>query len=69
MNVTFCLKARDAVINGKEIEYLELSWQEELTKKELASRFQTWLHDQTFVERNLPDLREASYCQLLINPS
>jgi len=69
MNVKFCLKAKDAVIGGREVDYLELSWQEDLTQKELASRFNTWLHDQTFVERNLPDLKEAAYCQLLINPS
>ena len=69
MNVKFCLKASDALIAGKSVDYLELCWQEELTHAQLAERFHTWLYDQAFVERCLPDLREAAFCQLLINPS
>jgi hypothetical protein len=69
MTVKFCLKAKDAIIRGTPIEYLELCWQEELTHTQLAQRFNTWLHDQTFVEKKLPDLKEAAFCQLFINPS
>jgi hypothetical protein len=69
MQVKFILKVKDAVIADKNIEYLELSWQEELTHAQLAAHFHSWLNDQTFIDRKLPDLKNAAYCQLFINPS
>ena len=69
MNVKFSLKVKGAVIADQNVEYLELSWQEELTRAQLAAHFHCWLNDQTFIERQLPDLKDADYCQLFINPS
>jgi hypothetical protein len=69
MLVKFNLKVRDAIIADTNVEYLEISWQEELTQRQLAARFHTWLNDQSFIEKKLPDLREAAFCQLSINPS
>jgi hypothetical protein len=69
MTVKFCLKMKDAIINGTSINYLEVAWEEELTARELAARFHVWLNDQTFIERKLPDLENATFCQLFINPS
>jgi hypothetical protein len=60
---------RDALIGDAVVDYLELGWQEELTPRQLAARFQAWLNDSTFIERKLPDLKEAAFCQLFISPS
>jgi hypothetical protein len=60
---------KDAVIDGTTIEFLEVAWEEELTARELAARFHVWLNDQTFIDRKLPDLETAAFCQLFINPS
>jgi hypothetical protein len=60
---------KNALIGTKSVDYLEINWQEELDQHQLANRFDTWLHDETFIERRLPDLKEAAYCQLQINPS
>ncbi len=68
MNVRFCLKMKNAHIGEDIIDFLELEWHEELTPRQLAARFHVWLNDQDFVERQLPDLKEAAYCQLSINP-
>lgn len=68
MQVQFSLKMKDALIEDNEIDYLQLDWQESLTPKELADYFNQWLSDQTFIERKLPELIDASYCQLFINP-
>jgi hypothetical protein len=69
MQVKFSLKVKGAIIADQNIEYLELSWQEDLTRTQLAAHFHSWLNDQTFIERQLPDLKNAAYCQLFINPS
>lgn len=64
----FSLKMRDALIGERMIDFLELEWHEQLTPRQLAARFHIWLNDRYFVERQLPDLRDASYCQLFIDP-
>ncbi len=69
MTVKFCLKMKDAIIDGATIDFLEVAWEEELTARELAARFHVWLNDQTFIDRKLPDLETAAFCQLFINPS
>jgi hypothetical protein len=69
MTVKFCLKLKDAVIGQNSVDYFEVSWQEELDTQELADRFGAWLKDQNFIERKLPDLKNAAYCQLSIDPS
>lgn len=69
MLVKFKLTMKDAIIGKKNVQFLELNWQEDLTCNQLASRFNTWLKDETFIERRLPDLKEAAYCQLSIDPS
>jgi hypothetical protein len=69
MRVRFCLKIKNALIGTISVDYLEINWSEELDQHQLASRFNTWLHDETFIERRLPDLKEAAYCQLQIDPS
>jgi hypothetical protein len=51
------------------VQYLELCWQEDLDPQGLAERFRAWLDDQAFVERRMPDLKEAAFCQLTIDPS
>ena len=68
MIVQFSLKMKDAWIGDNLVDYLELEWHEDLTPRQLAARFHVWLNDQTFIERQIPDLREAAYCQLFINP-
>ena len=68
MQVQFCLKMKDALIENKSIDYLELEWQEDLTPTDLADCFNQWIGDQTFIQRQLPDLIQAEYCQLFINP-
>jgi hypothetical protein len=68
MIVQFSLKMKDAWIGDDLVDYLELEWHENLSPRQLASRFHVWLNDQTFIERQMPDLREAAFCQLLINP-
>jgi hypothetical protein len=60
---------RDAVIGETPVEFLELAWEEDLNPRQLAERFQAWLSDCTFVERKLPDLKEATFCQLTIDPT
>jgi hypothetical protein len=60
---------KDAIIGKKNIQFLEINWEEDLTCNQLASRFNIWLKDETFIERRLPDLKEAAYCQLSIDPS
>jgi hypothetical protein len=60
---------KNALIGTISVDYLEINWEEELTRKQLAGRFQAWLNDETFIQRRLPDLKEASFCQLLIDPS
>jgi hypothetical protein len=69
MQVNFCLKIKNALIGTISVSYLEIIWQEELDQQQLAGRFNTWLHDETFIRRQLPDLKEAAYCQLQIDPS
>ena len=69
MTVKFCLKMRHARIGETAVDYFELGWQEDLTPCQLASRFHIWLNDKTFLEERLPDLKEAAFCQLFINPS
>jgi hypothetical protein len=69
MLVKFCLKMKNALIGTISVDYLEINWQEELTHTQLAGCFQAWLNDETFIQRRLPDLQEASFCQLLIDPS
>jgi hypothetical protein len=60
---------KNAVIGTISVDYLEIKWLEELTGQQLAGRFQAWLNDETFIRRKLPDLREAAFCQLQIDPS
>jgi hypothetical protein len=60
---------KDAVVSGTAVEFFELAWQEDLDPQGLADRFRAWLNDQTFIERRLPDLQEAAFCQLTIDPS
>ncbi len=69
MTVKFRLKMKDAIVSGMAVEFFELCWQEDLDPQGLADRFRTWLNDQTFIERRLPDLQEAAFCQLTIDPS
>ena len=68
MKVRFSLKMKDALIGDDVVDFLELEWHEQLTPRQLAARFHVWLNDHDFVERQLPDLREATYCQLSIDP-
>ncbi len=68
MKVQFSLKMKEAWIGDNLVDYLELEWHENLTPVQLAARFHVWLNDQTFIERQMPDLRKATYCQLFINP-
>ena len=68
MNVRFSLKVKDALVGENLVDFLELEWHEQLSPRQLAARFHVWLNDQYFVERQLPDLKEASYCQLSIDP-
>ncbi|HBC46604.1 MAG TPA: hypothetical protein DEO84_02880 [candidate division Zixibacteria bacterium] len=68
MQVRFCLKLKNAVIGTISVDYFEIKWLEELTGQQLAGRFQAWLNDETFIQRKLPDLKEAGFCQLLIDP-
>jgi hypothetical protein len=69
MKVQFCLKLKNALIGTISVDYFEIKWNEELTKNQLAGRFQAWLNDETFIQRKIPDLKAASFCQLLIDPS
>ncbi len=69
MQVKFCLKMRNAIIGTKYVQYLEIDWSEDLSRQELAERFDTWLNDEMFIRHKLPDLKKADYCQLLIDPS
>jgi hypothetical protein len=69
MQVKFCLKMKNAVIGKKYVQYFEMNWQEDLNSQELAERFDVWLNDETFMKYKLPDLKEAGFCQLLIDPS
>ena len=59
----------NALIGALPVELFEVRWQEDLDPQGLADRFQTWLNDQTFVQKHLPDLKEAAFCQLTIDPS
>ncbi len=68
MKVRFRLKLMDAHIGPDRVDFLELEWHEQLTPKQLAARFHVWLNDREFVERQLPDLKTATYCQLSIDP-
>jgi hypothetical protein len=68
MQVKFSLKMKNALIGTKYVRYFEIDWQEDLNRQELAERFNSWLNDETFIQRRLPDLKEAGYCQLLIDP-
>jgi len=68
MKVDFCLMINEAVIMDKEIEYLELRWQEDLSPVQLAGRFNRWLYDEEFIKESLPDLASAGRCLLSINP-
>jgi hypothetical protein len=68
MTVRFKLTMRDAWIGNELVDFLELQWHESLSPRQLASRFNAWLSDQTFISRQMPDLRGASYCQLFIDP-
>jgi hypothetical protein len=68
MEVRFSLRMKDAIVDGDVVDFLELEWREQLTPRQLASRFHIWLNDQYFVERQLPDLQDAAYCQLSIDP-
>jgi hypothetical protein len=68
MQVQFSLKMRNARIRNEYFDYVELEWKEDLTPRQLAVRFHTWLSDNTFISTRLPDLQDAAYCQLFINP-
>ncbi len=68
MQVQFSLKMKEAKIRGEMIDYFELEWKEDLTPRQLAARFHIWLSDNSFIEKRLPDLQEAAFCQLFINP-
>ncbi len=68
MTVDFSLILNNAVISGRNIEYLELKWQEELSPKQLAGRFDKWLYDDEFISESMPDLLSAGRCLLTINP-
>ena len=68
MLVEFSLKLKNGFLGGSEIQFLELEWNEELTKNELVDRFNAWLYDQDFIEKRLPSLATADFCQLSINP-
>jgi hypothetical protein len=59
---------RGAVVGDRPVSFLELRWQEDLNSQELADRFRAWLHDQDFVEKKFPDIKEAEFCQLSITP-
>ncbi len=69
MQVKFCLKIKNAIIGTKSVQYFEIAWNEELNQQELANRFHSWLNDESFMQKRLPDLKEAAFCQLLIDPS
>jgi hypothetical protein len=69
MQVKFRLKMENAVIGTKYVRYFEIEWQENLSRKELAERFNAWLNDEFFIRNRLPDLKEAGFCQLQIDPS
>lgn len=69
MTVRFCLQMKNAVIADLIVDYFELRWQEELSAYQLADRFNVWLRDEAFIEKRLPDIREAAFCQLTINPA
>jgi hypothetical protein len=69
MKVKFCLKMKKALVGTISVDYLEINWQEDLNQEQLAGRFNTWLYDESFIEQRLPDLKEAAYCQLMIDPS
>jgi len=68
MQVQFSLKMKDARIGNEYVDYFELEWKEDLTPKQLAVRFHSWLSDDNFISSRLPDLQDAAYCQLFINP-
>lgn len=68
MLVNFCLKMKDAEIGRERIDYFEVGWQEDLTPRQLALRFDNWLTDECFFEERMPDLKRAAWCQLHINP-
>lgn len=68
MQVQFSLKIKDALIGGVAIDYFELEWKEDLTPRQLATRFNCWLNDNSFIRDRFPDLQDAAFCQLLINP-
>jgi hypothetical protein len=68
MQVQFSLKMKDAMIGNNLVDYFELQLKEDLTPRQLAIRFHSWLSDNTFIANRLPDLQDASYCQLFINP-
>jgi len=68
MQVQFSLKMKDALIREVEIDYFELEWKEDLTPRQLAARFNSWLSDNSFIKNRFPDLQDATFCQLLINP-
>jgi len=68
MQVQFSLKMKDARIRNEYVDYFELQWSEDLTPRQLASRFHVWLSDNSFISNRIPDLQDAAYCQLFINP-
>jgi hypothetical protein len=59
---------KDALIGNEVVDFLELQWHESLSPRQLASRFNVWLSDQTFMRRQMPDLQDATFCQLFIDP-
>ena len=69
MNVNFKLEIKNAIIGEKAVDHLVLSWLEELDQEGLAERFRAWLKDPEFIEKRFPDLKQASYCNLTIDPS
>jgi len=68
MQVDFCLTIRDAQIFNNHVEHFELTWREELTPVQLAGRFNSWLYDDEFIHRSIPDLSRMGYCMLSITP-
>jgi len=60
---------KNALIGSVRVQFLEMEWQEELSKYQLAERFHCWLHEQDFMQKRLPDLLDADFCQLSIDPS
>lgn len=69
MEVKFALKMKQAEIKDICVEYFEIGWKENLSAPELADRLNLWLNDEGFLQQRLPDLKDAAFCELTIDPS